>query len=358
MATSDNLPKPPAIHYVQSGDVHIAYQIIGTGEQAVLFVNGFLSHLDVHWEDEGLARFIMQIATNRRLILFDKRGVGLSDRIGSPPTLEDTLDDMLMILDTIGCRQVVLFGVSEGAPAAALFAATYPERVEKLILYGAMVKWVREFDYPWALTRNQYNRWLEAMIENWGSPFALHTFAPSNAEDPAFQQWWGKMMRLAATPGSVRDVLGVMRDIDVRAALPHIHVATLVLHRTYDKAVRIEGARWMASQLPNAIFVELEGKDHWWWLGETEALIEAIEQFLQEEVVEDGKSRPVLLDPLTPRELDVLRLLATGYTNQQVADDLVLSVGTVKAYTSKIYNKLGVRNRTQAIAHARKLGVI
>ncbi|MEM7112107.1 MAG: alpha/beta fold hydrolase [Chloroflexota bacterium] len=358
MAAFDNSPVPPAIHFVRSGDVHIAYQIVGTGEQTILFVNGFLSHLDVHWEEPGIVDFFTQLTANRQLILFDKRGVGLSDRVGSPPALEDTLDDILTILDAVGCRRAILFGASEGGPAAALFAATYPERVEKLILYGAMPKWVREFDYPWALTRNQYNYWLEGMIAGWGGPFALQVYAPSMAADPDFQNWWGKMMRLAATPGSVRDILGVMREIDIRAALPHIRMPTLVMHRTHDQAVRIEGARWMASQLPNATFVELEGKDHWWWIGDTDPLIRAMDRFLQEDIVEGGESQPMLLEPLTPRELDVLRLLATGYTNQQVADDLVLSVGTVKAYTSKIYDKLGVRNRTQAVAHARKLGMI
>ena len=358
MVDPDHVPLPPDTHFVASGDVHIAYQLLGSGEQTLFFVNGFLSHLDICWEEPGLTDFFTRLAKDRQIVLFDKRGVGLSDRVGYPPTLENTLDDILMVLDDIDCQQVTILGVSEGGPAAALFAATYPERCESLILYGAMPKWVRDFDYPWALTRIQYNRWLEAMIENWGSPFALPFFAPSKADDPVFQLWWAKMMRLAATPGSVRDILGVMREIDIRPVLPHIHTRTLVLHRTQDQAVRIQGARWMASQLPNATFVELPGNDHWWWLGDVDELITAMLNFLQGNFVAEGATRDILLEPLTPRELDVLRLLATGYTNQQIADELVLSLGTIKSYTNKVYEKLGVRNRTEAVIQGRKLGLI
>lgn len=347
----------PQTQYTRSGDIYLAYQVFGAGSQTVLFVSGFLSHLEVIWEEPGLARFFRQLSQYARVILFDKRGVGLSDRVGMSPTAEETMEDMLVVLNAVGCEEAILMSVSEGGPVAIMFAATYPMRTSHLILYGTMPKWARSYDYPWALSRSQYDRWLALMVDNWGSPVSLRQFAPSRADDAAFQAWWGKLLRQAATPGSIKGVLEALRDIDVRSVLPHVHVPALVLHRTGDKAVPFAGGRFLAQYLPNCHFVELSGQDHCWWVGDAQAVLHEIEQFLRETSATPA-SPPRLVESLTEREMDVLRLIAVGYTNQQIADELVLTLGTVKTYTSHIYGKLNVDNRTQAITVARKHGLI
>jgi len=351
----------PQTQYARSGDYYLAYQIFGEGSQTILFLGGFLSHLEIMWEEPGLARFLHRLSQCARVIMFDKRGVGLSDRVGSSPTTEETMEDILVILNTVGCDQAALMSVSEGGPAAIMFAATYPNRTSHLILYGTMPKWVRSYDYPWALSRSQYDQWLNMMLDNWGSPVSLQHFAPSQADEVGFQSWWGKMLRQAATPGSVKDVLEALRDIDVRPVLAHVNVPALILHRTGDKAVPLAGGRFLAQKLPNARFVELSGQDHWWWLGDADSVLSEVQQFLSETdgnaTAKKGLATP-MVESLTERETEVLHLLAAGYTNQQIADELVLTLGTVKTYTSHIYGKLNVPNRTQAIRAARKQGLI
>lgn len=351
----------PPTQYARSGDYYLAYQLFGKGAHTILFVGGFLSHLEIMWEEPGVARFLQRLSRFARVIMFDKRGVGLSDRIGSSPTIEETMEDILVILNTAGCDQAAIMSVSEGGPAAIMFAATYPNRTSHLILYGTMPKWVRSYDYPWALSRSQYDQWLGMMIDNWGAPVSLQQFAPSQADNPNLQRWWGKMLRQAATPGSVRDVLEALRDIDVRPVLAHANVPALILHRTGDKAVPLAGGRFLAQQLPNAHFVELSGQDHWWWVGDADSVLLEVEQFLSETngvTAADKELTAPMVESLTEREMDVLQLLAAGYTNQQIADELVLTLGTVKTYTSHIYGKLNVPNRTQAIREARKQGLI
>lgn len=347
----------PEIQYTRSGDYYLAYQVFGDGPKTLLFASGFLSHLELMWEEPGLAQYFRRLSQSARVILFDKRGVGLSDRVGVTPTAEETVEDIVVILDAVGCEKATLMSVSEGGPIVIMFAATYPGRTAQLILYGTMPKWIRSYDYPWALSRSQYDSWLAHLIDNWGSAVSLQHFAPSRAEEAAFQSWWAKMLRHSATPGSVKGVLEALREIDVRPVLPHVHVPTLVLHRTGDKAVPVAGGRFLAQNLPNSRFIELSGQDHWWWVGDYEAILDEVNDFMSEPSA-TSTSLPPIIESLTEREMDVLRLIAAGYTNQQIADELILTLGTVKTYTSHIYGKLNVENRTQAIAAARKQGLI
>jgi DNA-binding CsgD family transcriptional regulator/pimeloyl-ACP methyl ester carboxylesterase len=267
------------------------------------------------------------------------------------------MEDIVVILDAVGVEKATLLSVSEGGPSAIMFAATYPNRTAQIILYGTMPKVVRSDDYPWALSRSQYDRWLETMTENWGTPVSLQSFAPSRCEDQDFKDWWAKMLRQSATPGSVKSVLEALRDIDVRDVLPHVHIPALVIHRTGDRAVPVAGGRFLDQQLPNSQFIELNGQDHWWWVGDSEAVLNEIDRFMSNSSTTPTSPQP-LVESLTGREMDVLRLIAAGYTNQQIADELILSLGTVKTYSSHIYGKLNVENRTQAIAAARKQGLI
>ena len=271
----------PEIRYVQSGEVHIAYQVLGGGPVDLVFLGGFVSHLEQFWDEPGVASFFRHLAASARLILLDKRGVGLSDRVGYPPTLEQTIEDLLAVMGAAGSRQAVLMGVSEGGPACILMAALHPERVSALILYGTAPKFTRSSDYPWALTPAQWNVWLEQLVKGWGGPVAIEHFAPSRAGDAGLRQRWALLLRSASSPGGIKAVLEVEREIDVRPALPAIHVPTLILHRTGDRMMRVEGGRYLARQIPGAEYVELPGDDHWWFVGETAPILGKMDAFLK-----------------------------------------------------------------------------
>ena len=350
----------PETQYVKAGDVLLGYQVLGQAEQTLVLVNGFVSHLECIWEEPLLNAFLNKLAQHYRLVLFDKRGVGLSERINTAQRLEDTLEDIQAIIDDLGWAKVSLLGMSEGGPAAILFAATYPQRINKLILYGSMPKWSRSFDYPWALSRNQYEVWLEQMISEWGSDVSLERFAPSQLDNKAFKRWWARMLRLACSPGTLRATLTAMKDIDVREALPHVRAPTLVLHKKRDQAVPMEGGRCAAQQIADSRFIELEGIDHWWWTENQEQVLAPIHQFMNQDdtTTTSDQRTDAITETLTKREMDLLKLIKLGHTNQQIADELHLSLGTVKTYTSSIYGKLNTKNRTEAIAVARKLGLI
>jgi DNA-binding SARP family transcriptional activator/pimeloyl-ACP methyl ester carboxylesterase len=280
ISTNYESVKIPETQYVQSGDVHIAYQTLGTGPVDFLIVPGFVSHLEVIWESPTLAHALQHLAEVSRLILFDKRGVGLSDRVGYSPTLEHTMDDMLAILNAVDSKRAVLFGFSEGGPNSLIFCAAHPERVQGLILYGTLAKGMRSTDYPWALTEQQHAQWLEWLINVWGKPVPHLYFAPSRESDHSLWEWFAKLLRLGSSPGGVRGVLDVFKEIDVRQILSCIHVPVLVMHRSGDRAMRVEAGRYLAEHIPDARYVELSGDDHWWWLGDVDAVMRTIQAFI------------------------------------------------------------------------------
>ncbi len=272
-------PSPPPIRYVRNGDVHLAYQVFGRGRD-ILVINGFVSHLELYWEEPGLAEFLRSLGEIGRVITFDKRGMGLSDRIGYPPMLEHTVSDALAVLDAIGSESAVIMGISEGGPAGAYAAATHPERVDGLIIYGSMAKGLRAHDYPWALRLDQHDAWLERLVASWGGPSDIEAFAPTAADKPAFQTWWARLLRQATSPGGVRGVLQALRDIDVRPVLSSIRIPSVVIHRTGDRAIRVGAGRHLAERIPSAEYVELPGRDHWIWLGETKPILDTIRSFV------------------------------------------------------------------------------
>lgn len=268
------------VHFVRSGDAHIAWRTIGDGEPDILFAPGFVSHLDLRYRIKMVADFDAQLASGRRLITFDKRGVGLSDRIGQAPSIDDTVGDMHAVLTAAGSDRTIIFAVSESGPAACLFAERYPERVAALILYGTFAKGLKDDDYPYMASRKAYDTWLTHLTDNWGGPASLELFAPSHAHDPTYRDGWARYLRSAATPGSVRGIMEVARDVDVRGALPNIRCPTLVLHRTGDKLVDWRAGRDMAAAIPNGEFVALDGDDHWWFIGDRQSVLDAMQPYL------------------------------------------------------------------------------
>lgn len=272
----------PTSHYAKSGDVHIAYQVVGDGPIDLVLVHGWISHLEYQWEDPALARFLNRLASFSRLIVFDKRGTGLSDRVAESalPTLEMRMDDIRAVMDAVGSSRAVIFGISEGGPLSALFAATYPARTAALIMYGAYAKWIRSDDYPWGPTREQHEAAFNAFERNWGTPIGLKIMAPSVANDEQVRQWWAHHMRIAASPGAGITLYRMNVEVDIRAVLPTIRVPTLILHRSGDRLLPCEGARYMARQIPGAKFVELPGDDHVAWIGNTDPLLAEIQEFM------------------------------------------------------------------------------
>jgi pimeloyl-ACP methyl ester carboxylesterase len=272
----------PTTRYAKSGDYNIAYQVVGDGPVDLVFVPGFVSHVEHAWEDPGFARLLERLASFSRLILFDKRGTGLSDRVPPHelPSLEQRMDDVRAVMDATGSKKAALLGVSEGGPMSMLFATTYPERVSALILYGTYAKRVRDSDYPWAPTLDDFHKFLDATEREWGGPAQLEAWAPSVASDDRFRRWWAQYLRLGASPGAARAVLEMTLEIDVRDVLSAIRVPTLILHRTGDRRIDVGGSRYMAERIPGATYVELPGIDHVLWVADTEAVVGEIEEFL------------------------------------------------------------------------------
>jgi class 3 adenylate cyclase len=272
----------PETRYARSGDVNIAYQVVGDGPIDLVYVPGWVSNLEVGWENPGLARFYRRLASFSRLILFDKRGTGLSDRVPPErlPTLEERMDDVRGVMDEIGSERAVVMGNSEGGNMCVLFAATYPERTEALVTVGIYVKRVWSPDYPWAPTPEERGKWLDLLAEGWGGVVDLATLAPSVAGDEAFARWWARYLRMSAGPTAAVALGRMNTQIDVRAVLPTIRVPTLVLHSVGDRDVNVEEARYIAAQIPNARLVELPGNDHIPWTSEQDALLDEVEAFV------------------------------------------------------------------------------
>lgn len=272
----------PETRYVQNGDVNIAYQVVGSGDIDIVFVMGWVSHLEYFWKHHLFASFLDRLASFSRLILFDKRGTGLSDRvpINELPTLEQRMEDVHAVMDAVGSERAVLVGVSEGGPMCSLFAATYPERTAALVMIGTYAKRIRDEEYPWAPTEDQRAAFFDLMQKEWGGPVGIAERAPSMADDAEFREWWATYLRMGASPGAAVALTKMNAEIDVREVLPLIQVPTLVIHRSGDLCLKVEEGRFVAAQIPNAQYVEFGGIDHLPFVGEQEEILDQIEQFV------------------------------------------------------------------------------
>ena len=271
---------PPETRYAKSGEIHIAYQVVGRGDLDLVFVPGWISHVESVWEEPSYARFLNRLASFSRLIMFDKRGTGMSDRDAGLPTLEERMDDVRAVMDAVGSERAAIFGTSEGGNMSVLFATTYPERTIALITFGIFAKRIRSDDYPWAPTPEQREAWYAQLEREWGGPAELETLAPTVAGDRRFASWWGTYLRHGASPRAALTLARTNTLIDVRDILPTIRVPTLVLHRTGDRDVSVEEGRYIAERIPGATFVELPGHDHLVFVGDQDALLDEIEEFL------------------------------------------------------------------------------
>jgi class 3 adenylate cyclase len=261
--------------YAKSGDVHVAYQVFGEGPDLVV-APGFVSHIENYWDEPHFARSLNKVAGLCRVILFDKRGTGLSDRVAHLPHMDERMDDLRAVMDAVGVERASLLGISEGGSLAALFAASHPERSQSLVLLGSFAR------FRQLATDEAFDRLIKYMDEAWGSGKILRAFAPSKADDAALQQWWGKFERLGASPSAAIALMRMNREIDISGVLHSINVPTLVIHRTGDTLVSVEGGRELAAGIPGARLVELPGADHLFFLDDdvNDRMLVEMEEFL------------------------------------------------------------------------------
>ena len=269
----------PETRYAKSGDVHIAYQVTGSGPIDVVLVPGFMSHLDADWDSPVATRLLQRLSSFCRLIRLDKRGTGLSDRV-KIGTLEERMDDVRAVMDAAGSEKAALFGYSEGGPMSILFSATYPERTTALIIYGSYARRLRAPDHPYGMSPEEFDAFIQRLEREWGGPAAMDMFVPSMANDPAAREGFANYLRQAASPGTVVDIMRMNREIDVRPILPAVRVPTLVLHRTGDRLTHVGQGRYLADSIRGARMRELPGDDHSWTAGDGDAVVDEIEEFL------------------------------------------------------------------------------
>jgi class 3 adenylate cyclase len=287
----------PETRYAMSGDVSIAYQVVGDGPFDVVYTPPFVSHVELAWEVPGLAAYFRRLASFCRLIRFDKRGTGMSDRVGALPTLETRMDDLRAVMDAVGSERAALIGVSEGGPMSILFAATYPDRAWALVLEGTYARILWAPDYPWGAREDEFEREIAEDLEGWGTPEHSLRIARALAPSASPADWepLARMIRLGASPGARRDMDLMAREIDVRHALPAIRIPTLVLNRAEEDPATIASSRHLAEHILGARQVELAGRDHALFVGDPEQLGGEIERFL----TEAWHERPERAEPAT-----------------------------------------------------------
>jgi pimeloyl-ACP methyl ester carboxylesterase len=271
--------RAPDVHYAKSGDLSIAYMVFGEGPDLVV-APGFISHLEVGWEDPSLAHWYSRLAAFRRVIIFDKRGTGLSDPASHAPTLEEQVDDLRAVMDAAGAERPDVFGVSEGGTMAMPLAAAHPDRVNTLVLYGTFARLVEAPDYPWGVGREAIDALIELSGRGWGEGIGLGGWAPSRRDDDELRRWWARLQRLAASPGMIRNIFALYPQVDIREVLPTIQAPTLVIHRRGDRMVNVELGRYLADNIPGAKLVELDGDDHLFFTGDADAVLDEVEEFL------------------------------------------------------------------------------
>ena len=269
----------PRTKYAKSGRVNVAYQVFGSGAVDLVYVPGWISDVEAAWEEPQYAHFLRRMGEFSRVMMFDKRGTGLSDRDVGYPTLEERMDDVRAVMDAVGSESAVIFGQSEGGGMSCLFAATYPERTRALVLFGAFAKRTPSPDYPWAPAREERERWINMIEESWGEKSDAFDLAPSRTGDEAFAEWLATLSRRAASPGSAVMLARTNTDIDVRAVLPTIGVPTLVLQRRGDRDVKMEEAEFIAAQIPGAKLCVMDGEDHIFWCGDADRVLSEIQEF-------------------------------------------------------------------------------
>ena len=267
-------------HYADSGGVSIAYQVHGDGPLDLVLVPGFVSQVELLAEDPSTARFLRRLTAFSRLLVFDKRGQGLSDRPGRPPTLEESMDDLRAVIEAAGFERPAVFGISEGGPMSALYAATHPGEVSALALFGTFARMLEAPDFSPGISEAALDRWAGVVRRDWGGPVGVNLWAPSRLGDHEFERWWARLLRQGTSPAGAIALMDLYREMDVRAVLPAIDVPTLVIHREGDRMIPVQQGRYLAEAIPGARYVELPGNDHLPFAGDLDVVLDQVEEFL------------------------------------------------------------------------------
>jgi len=272
----------PTTKYAKNGNINIAYQVAGDGPVDLIYVHGWVSNIDMMWLDPKITYCLNKLAGFARLIIFDKRGTGLSDRVNPTCTLNERMDDILSVMNAAGSKKAVFFGHSEGGTISTLFAATYPERTISLINIGTFAKRTYSPDYPWAPTPEERQGFYDSITNGWGNgqKMDLQVIMPSAADDGDYYNWFASYLRSAASPGAALALAKMNAESNIVDILDTIKVPTLILHRTNDLDVSVDEARWIADQIPDAKFKALEGNDHCFWVGDSFSVMAEVEEFV------------------------------------------------------------------------------
>ena len=324
----------PTTQYTKSGSINIAYQVFGSGSRDLVYIPGWISNIDLMWACPELVHFLLELGKVARVILFDKRGTGLSDRIVEFSTLEERMDDIRAVMDAVGSEKAVLFGHSEGGSVSALFAATYPERTISLITFGIFAKRRYSPDYPWAPT-DEERQVVYDMIENsWGSgDMDLASLAPSKANDKSFMDWLASYFRSGASPSAALILTKLNTQVDIIDILSSIKVPTLIMQRTHDIDVKIEEGKFISERIRNSKFVEFDGNDHLFWAGNSEEVLNEMRDFLKivdPDQIHEERLFTIVAGKFTDNTSDGQRLIQEliekgGGTNVQFSDNQFIS---------------------------------
>lgn len=347
----------PETQYAKSGPVSIAYQVLGEGSSDLILVPGFVSHVEVAWEEPRLAHFLSRLASFSRLIVFDKRGTGMSDPVASPPSMDERMDDIRAVMDAAGSSRGTIFGISEGGTLSLLFSRAHPERTQGLILYGSWARRLSGPDYPFGPSAEQLDEIVSGMERAWASGAWWDGGQPSPADDARHRKWWARYLRMAASPAMAQNVIRMNMRMDIRDLLPTIDQPTLILHRTDDSWIDVGHARYLAEHIPSASYVELPGSDHRPWLGDVDAIADEIEVFLTGRKSRPRRRTSIGVDALSRREREVALLASRGETATDIASHLFVSKRTVESHLVNVYRKLGVGSKTELIRRATEFGI-
>jgi pimeloyl-ACP methyl ester carboxylesterase/DNA-binding CsgD family transcriptional regulator len=348
----------PETKYAKSGPVSIAYQVLGEGPTDLVLVPGFVSHVEVAWEEPRLARFLTRLASFARLIVFDKRGTGMSDPVANPPSMDERMDDIGAVMDAVGSARAAIFGISEGGTLSLLFAESHPERTDAVVLYGSWARRLTGPDYPYGPSAEELEEVVKGMERAWASGEWWNGGESNAFDDARHRKWWARYLRMAASPAMAQNVIRMNMRLDIRDVLPRIDVPALIVHRAGDSWIDVGHGRYLAEHIPNATYVELPGVEHRPWLGDVDAIADEIEVFLT-----GRKSRPrrrtnIGIDSLSRREREVALLASRGETAQEIADHLYMSKRTVESHLVTIYGKLGIHAKSELIRRADELGIV